>query len=271
MYMSFKFVFNPKTSEGKIKKLFLVTCFFVFPFLLMGQSQQTESLKIKAGINLSGFFQSGNVETTILRAKSNIVVKPLARWSFQNENSYVYQEFGKQKADTDVLSLNFVRYNMTKKITPFVLSFFSTNFRRQIDYRYLVGVGGTYNVLDSNHHLFKLSLSSEYERTNFLNSDFNVQSYDGVSKVTTFRGTLWLYGKHSWFQKKVILSHETYFQPSLQERDNFRWQTDVTLEFPIWKYLSVTVNYRHAYEGIVIQNEKQQDDFLTFGLELKNY
>ena len=69
----------------------------------------------------------------------------------------------------------------------------------------------------------------------------------------------------------MILNHESYFQPSLEEGNNFRWQADVGLELPIWKFLSFKINYRHTFESIVIENQNQEDRFLTFGLTLKSY
>jgi putative salt-induced outer membrane protein YdiY len=88
---------------------------------------------------------------------------------------------------------------------------------------------------------------------------------------STFRATIWINGKYHLFQNKIILNHESYFQPSLEEGNNFRWQADVGLELPIWKFLSFKINYRHTFESIVIENQNQEDRFLTFGLTLKSY
>ena len=73
------------------------------------------------------------------------------------------------------------------------------------------------------------------------------------------------------FKKKMILKHETYFQPSLEQSENYRWSADVSLEFPIWKYLNLTINYRHAFESIVMVNQEREDQFLTFGFTLKSF
>jgi hypothetical protein len=254
-----------------MKKIFQII--FLFPILLSAQINESESdsLNLKAKLALSGFWQDGNVETLIFRAKSDLSFKPWKKWVFKTQNSYVYQEFGKEKADEDILSLNFLYFNPEKKIYPFVLGFISTNFRREIDLRSLLGAGVSFQVMKKKKDWLKLSISSEYEQTEFKKAGFNKSEYDGETTINTFRCTVWLNGKYHLFKNKVILSHENYFQPSLEKGNNFRWRADLGLELPLWKYLNFKINYLQSFESIVIQNQKQQDRFLTFGFTLKSY
>jgi hypothetical protein len=245
--------------------------FLFFPIFISAQINESDTLNVKASLSITGFYQGGNVETLIFRAKTDLSFKPWKNWVFKNQNSYVYQEFGKEKADEDILSLNFLYLNPERKIYPFVLGFVSTNFRREIDLRSLVGAGVTFQILNKEKDWLKLSFSSEYEQTRFNETDFNILEYDGNASINTFRVTLWFNGKYHLFKNKIILNHENYFQPSLEESNNFRWQADVGLELPIWKFLNLKINYRHTFESIVIENQKQEDRFLTFGFTLKSY
>tara|TARA_R110002096_G_scaffold6222_13_gene28836 strand:- start:812 stop:1570 length:759 start_codon:yes stop_codon:yes gene_type:complete len=246
-------------------------CFLIFPIFLSAQINESDTLSVKASLSLTGFYQGGNVETLIFRAKTDLSFKPWRNWVFKNQNSYVFQEFGKVKADEDMLSLNFLYLNPERKIYPFVLAFVSTNFRREIDLRSLFGAGATIQILSKKDNWLKLSVSSEYEQTRFSKTDFNYSEYDGNESINTLRGTIWINGKYHVFKKKIILNHEIYFQPSLEQSNNFRWQADVNLEFPIWKYLNFKINYRHTFESIVIESQKQEDRFLTFGFTIKSY
>lgn len=248
--------------------------FYLFVFLSIftnGQINESDSLKFKANLQLTGFFQTGNVETIIFRAKSDVSFTPWKNAVFKTQNSYVYQEFGEVKADEDILSLNFLYFNPKKKIYPFVLGFFSTNFRREINSRYLVGGGFTYNIYQKNKNWLKASLSSEYENTEFKNTNFNESVYDGSKNINTIRGTVWVNGKYFLFKDKLIFTHESFFQPSLEESDNYRWQADFGIELPVWKFLNFKINYLHTFESIVVANQKREDSFLTFGFTLKNY
>jgi hypothetical protein len=239
--------------------------------VLSAQINESDTLRVKASLSITGFYQGGNVETLIFRAKTDLSFKPAKNLVFKNQNSYVYQAFDKKKADEDILSLNFLYLHPERKIYPFVLGFVSTNFRREIDLRYLFGGGVTYQILNKKKYWLKSSISSEYEHTYFSKTNFNYSEYNGIHSINTFRATIWINGKYHLFQNKIILNHESYFQPSLEEGNNFRWQADVGLELPIWKFLSLKINYRHTFESIVIENQNQEDRFLTFGLTLKSY
>jgi hypothetical protein len=243
----------------------------LFPIFLSAQINESDTLDVQANLSITGFYQGGNVETLIFRAKTDLSIKPWKKWVFKNQNSYVYQAFGKEKADEDILSLNFLYFNPQRKIYPFVLGFVSTNFRREIDLRSLVGAGMTFQLLNKKNNWLKFSISSEYEQTRFNETDFNTMTYDGSTSINTFRATLWVNGQYHLFKNKLILTHESYFQPSIEQSDNFRWQADVGLELPIWKFLNFKINYRNTYESIVIENQEEEDRFLTFGFTLKSH
>lgn len=252
---------------------YIAAFLLLFPCLVQGQinESQMDSLKVKANLSLTGFLQAGNVQTLIFRAKSDLNLIPWKNWVFKTKNSYIYQEFGKEKADEDILSLNFLYINPNRKMYPLFLGFVSTNFRREIDLRYLVGTGVTFELYKKDKNWFKCSVTSEFERTRFKQASFNINDYNGDSTVSTWRGTLWVNGKYYVFKDKLILSHESYIQPSLQQGNNYRWQADLGVEFPIWKYLNFKINYLHSYESLVIANQEREDQFLTFGFTIKNY
>ena len=243
----------------------------MIPFCLCAQIDESDTLHLKANLSLTGFWQSGNVETLIFRAKSEVSFKPVKSMVFKTQNSYVYQAFGKEKADEDILSLNFLYLNPERKIYPLFLGFVSTNFRREIDVRYLVGAGVTFQLMKKKKNWLKFSISSEYEKTTFDSDTFNFSEYDGDLAIKTLRATLWVQGKYHLFKDKLIFSHESYLQPSLRYGNNYRWRSDISLEFPVWKYLNFKINYLNAFESVVIQDQEQGDRFLTLGFTIKSY
>ncbi len=245
--------------------------FLLVPFCLSAQIDESDTLNIKANLSLTGFWQGGNVETLIFRASSAVSFKPWKKGVFKTQNSYVYQEFGKEKADEDILSLNFLYINPERRIYPLFLGFISTNFRRKIDVRYLAGAGVSFQVLKKKENWLKFSISTEYEGTSFSDNNFNFSQYDGSQNINTFRATLWVNGKYHLIKDKLILGHESYFQPSLQYGNNYRWRSDISLELPVWRFLNLRVNYLNTFESVVIEGQKQGDQFLTFGFTFKSY
>ncbi len=252
-----------------MKKLlyFLLLC----PFVIVAQINESDTLRLKAKLSFSGLWQRGNVETSIFRARADLSYKPWRKWEFKTQNSYVYQAFGGKLADEDMLSLNFLYFNPDRKIYPFILGFGSTSFRREIRLRYLFGGGFTVNLYQRKKDWLKFSLSSEYEQTDFERPSFNRPFYNGDNSIHTFRATLWVNGNYHLFKDKVIVTHESYVQPSLERGDNYRWQGDLSLAFPLWPFLDFKVNYLHTFESVVITSQRQEDRFLTFGFTLKSY
>lgn len=239
--------------------------------MLFAQLDESDTLKIKAGLSLTGFWQRGNVQTSIFRGRTDLSVRPWKKWVFENSNSYVYQAFGKVKADEDILSLNFLYFNPDRRIYPLALAFMCTNFRRAIDSRYLVGGGATFQLVRKKDKMLKFSLTCEYEATEFDQTVYNRSEFNGQSNINTLRGTIWINGKYELFKKKMILTHESYFQPSLENSQNYRWRAEVGLSLPVWKYLDFTINFIDTFESIVIQEQVQEDRFLTFGFNLKSH
>jgi hypothetical protein len=250
-------------------------CFSIWslfaPKIALAQLNESDTLKTKADLVLTAFNQSGNVDVYIFRVQSEVSLKPVAGMVFKTRNSYVYQEFGNVKADEDILSLNFLYLHPERKVYPLVLGFMSTNYRRAIKLRSLVGGGLTFQVLQKSDNWLKLSLTTEHEYTEFRRTDFNRSQYDGSSTISTLRGTVWMNGRHEFLNKKVIFRHESYFQPSLLKADNYRGQVDIGLEFPVSKRLSLRAGRLHTFERIVIQGQSQSDKILTFGVTIKNY
>lgn len=241
------------------------------PFVVSAQINESDTLKVKAKLSVTGFWQGGNVETIIFRAQSDISFVPWKNWVFKTQNSYVYQEFGKIKADEDILSLNFLYLNPVRKIYPLALGFVSTNYRRAIDLRYIFGAGASFQIFSKDKNWLKFSLTSEYEHTNFKQANFTLAKYNGENTIQTWRGTIWINGKYYLAKNKLILTHQSYFQPSLIDGDNYRWRADVGLEIPVFKYVNFKINYLHTFESIVIKNQKQEDKFLTFGLTIQSF
>ena len=191
-----------------MKKLFfgLLLC----PIFLSAQINESDTLKVKAKLSLTGFWQRGNVETSIFRSRTDFSIRPVEKVVYKTQNSYIYQAFGKTKADEDILSLNFLYFNPEAKFYPLILGFVSTNFRREINLRYLYGAGATYQIKTKEKDWLKVSLSAEYEETDFKRDTFNLSEFNGSRSIDTFRGTLWVNGKYSLFNKKVIFFQKNF-------------------------------------------------------------
>jgi len=246
-----------------MKKLFIIILFL--PLVAFGQINESDTVFFQMRLSLSGNWQTGNVEMLAWRGKTDVSFAPIKRLVFKSQNSYLYQEFFKRKADEDIFSRNFLYLNPQAKVYPFAIAFLSTNFRREIDLRYFAGLGLTWQVVRHQKHLLKVALSGVYEKTDFAKTTFNESQYDGSQSVQTWRATFWLFGKHQIANKRLIFHYDFYAQPSLEWRDNLRWQAEAGLDVLLWQGLNFTSNFIYTYESIVTAKQKNQDSILTFG------
>ncbi len=257
-----------------MKKIFFLIFIFsniLFSFCLNAQINESDTVSFQAKTTLSLASQTGNVEMLTGRGKFELLAFGNKKIVFKTQNSYLYQEFFKRKADEDVFSRNFVYFNPKNRVYPFAIGFVSSNFRREIDFRYFAGVGITFQMVKKEKHLIKTALSGVYEETRFKKNIFNDDFYTqiGSNSIGTTRATFWLFGKHFFHHKKIILHYDAYLQPSVQRIENIRGQIDAGVDFLLSKNFSFTTNFLYLYENVVIFNQKTEDTFLTFGFSYK--
>ncbi len=246
-----------------MKKLLIIILFS--PLLALAQINESDTILLQTRLSLSGNWQEGNVEMLAFRGKLDMSVSLAKKIVFKSQNSYLYQEFFKRKADEDIFSRNFLYLNPKAKVYPFTIAFLSTNFRREIDLRYFVGIGFTWQVVRHQKHLLKVALSGVYEKTDFTKATFNESQYNGIQSIRTWRATFWLFGRHQIAYKRLIFHYDFYAQPSLEQRNNLRWQTEAGLDIPLWQGLNFTSNFIYTYESIVIEKQKNKDSIFTVG------
>lgn len=224
----------------------------------------TAYFQLRAGATVA--WQQGNVGLLVLRGRLEIVSNSKNPVVFKTQNNNLYQEFSGYKADNDINSRNYLYYQPFKKVYPFAMIFLQTNYRRQIDFRWFGGAGATWQFVQKKHTNMKLSASLVYEATNFRNSVFNENFYNGNNTISLWRATTYLAGWHRLFAGKMKLYYSAYLQPGLDDVSNHRAQAEAGLDFPVWEGLNFLAQYGFYYEQIVIKTVKQEDRILTFGI-----
>jgi hypothetical protein len=240
---------------------------FIFPIgSAWAQLNESDTALWQMKVGVTGVWQGGNVELLAIRGKLDASFSPNPDWAFKTQNAYLYQSFFNNRADEDIFSRNFLYYQPRKMIYPFLISFISTNFRRKIDFRQFSGAGASWQILrGKNGQTVKTALSGVYETSRFSVSQFNEVRLNGNDRIDTWRATAWLFGRHSLLSKTLVLHYEGYFQPSLEDAENIRWQVEAGLDVPLRKGWAFTINWIYTYESIIAQRLQNHDRILTFG------
>lgn len=250
---------------NRIYKLF---AFIISTNLWLGASAQlneSDTVKLQLRATLSGNYQQGNVALLAIRSKLDFTLSPVKQLVLKSQNSSLHQEFGNRKADNDLFSRNYLYWRPQRKVFPFGIAYISSNFRRKIETRLFAGAGVTYQFVQKQFHVLKLSVSAVYETNQFKGTVYNKTEYNGRNQINLWRGTLYTGGWNYILNHKLRLYYDVYWQPAFNNQNNYRTQFDVGANVPLWKGLNLSVLYIFTHENVVISNIKQQDKILSFG------
>jgi Protein of unknown function, DUF481 len=234
--------------------------------IAFSQLNESDTTRFQFRIGTSGAWQEGNVTIFTIRSRMELVSNGKKSLVFKSQSNNLYQEFGYKKADHDLYSRNFLYYRPSSVIYPFVMAFAQSNFRRQIDYRWFVGVGATYQVVQKSNTNVKISLAIVNEDTKFKNDIFNQSLYNGNSHIPVWRSTAYFSGLHYLLAKKMKVFYNSYWQAAFDQVANNRIQMDLGTEIAVWNGLYLQIEYIHNYEQVVAQKVKEIDKILTFGI-----
>ena len=243
-----------------------------WPYLLlsggsvMAQINESDTSRFQMRISLTGIYQNGNVEVTTIRSKADLLYAPAPNIVFKSQNVSLYQAFYSKKADNDVFSRNYLYFQPHNKIYPFAIGYVSSNYRRKIDIRYFAGVGATLQIKNTRAHVIKVSACAVYEATRFNSTVYNLSEYNGIDKITLWRGTAYLGGWSYLLGGHMRLYYDAYWQPAFGNNRNYRSQFDIGADFPVWKGFSFNVLYTFMHENVVVEKIRKDDRILTFGL-----
>ncbi|MCK6614603.1 MAG: DUF481 domain-containing protein [Ignavibacteriaceae bacterium] len=232
---------------------------------IYGQINESDTAGFRLQAGLSGAWQQGNVELLSLRGRIELATSGREALVFKSQNTTLYQEFSARKADNDIYSRNFLYWEPGETVYPFAMIFLQTNIRRKIDFRWFAGAGATWQFLQNDYAVLKLSAAMVREETEFLSSQFTQRYYDGRNDIRLWRGTVYTSGWIRFPESALRINYSAYWQPGLDEVPNNRFQADISLSLPLWRGVNMQAVYTFSREEITPVRVQQQDHLLTFG------
>ncbi|MDQ4139868.1 MAG: DUF481 domain-containing protein, partial [Bacteroidota bacterium] len=88
--------------------------------------------------------------------------------------------------------------------------------------------------------------------------------------ITTVRNSTRLKGRHSFLNDRFRITHITFYQPALNDLKNVRWNTLISLELPINRWITMRGSFENSYESVVEVTRKRNDTRFTFGVSIGN-
>jgi hypothetical protein len=252
-----------------MRKYFTIMLVLVVSISAKAQLNESDSVRWQARFNATGSILDGNVARTSLLHRLEIT-HANAGWGLSTRNDYQYGTTRYILTESDVISSNFIYLKPLSKVYPYVMGLVETNLRRKIDFRYQVGPGVTWNVVQAKPSLLKLSTTVTYENTRFGGTIFDDEKYNGNHVIETWRLTGRIFGRHV-LKSKLRINYEFWWQQSLSESFNYRFHTEESLEFAIAKHIALRTAVRYSYENVELLGLKPFDLFWTYGFTISNF
>ncbi len=233
------------------------------------QLNDSDSIPLQIKFNATASVLDGNVARTLLLNRLELAHSNQV-WGISSRNDYQYGRTRYVLTENDVISYNFLYLHPLRKVYPYMMGLFETNLRRNIEFRYQVGPGVSWNLVDKHGSMLKVSMTGTYEHTRYGGMTFEDEKYNGSNTIETWRATARVFGKHI-LKSKLRLSYELWWQQSVQDRVNYRFHTEEALEFPVTKHVAFRTALRYSYENIELLGLKPFDFYWTYGLTISNF
>ncbi|WP_159466658.1 DUF481 domain-containing protein [Dyadobacter sp. 3J3] len=206
-----------------------------------------------------GNFTRGNVNRTLMVLRAEIVATgPVI--SIASNPRFTYGKQNGILAERDSYLDLFVDVFKKRKTYVFALGNLETSNLRGITLRVLAGGGIGYRVLNSSKNRLVLTNAIVHESTNFRE----------LPTIGIQRNSFRVKGRHSFAKDRFRINHLTYLQPAITDFSNLRWNTVISLEFPVNKWVVLRTSFENSYESVVEATRKRDDSRITFGISIGN-
>lgn len=200
-------------------------------------------------------YQTGNVEYAAYLGKINIVRKDsLIEYSLNAQFAYSEQE-SKKKQNSKIVSLN-VDFLPNDVWSPFLITKLESFYEKHINLRQQYGLGIKYTLLNALENKFSISLATLYDNTKFGLSD--------IKSPETAKLSVRVKGSNN-FDNKLKITYLSFYQPSINDFQDYTINSNVTLELPISSVISISTTVSDIYDNIVPAGYKQNDLLLYLG------
>ncbi|GAB2780739.1 hypothetical protein GCM10027275_25380 [Rhabdobacter roseus] len=206
-----------------------------------------------------GNFTRGNVNRSLMVLRAEILATgPVI--SMATNPRFTYGKQNNVLAERDTYLDLFIDVFKKRKTYVFGLGTVETSNLRGIALRQLAGAGVGYRLLQTDKNIITLTNAIIHESTDFRER----------SSVVIQRNSFRVKGKHLFLQDKIRINHITFLQPSITDFSNLRWNTLLSLELPLNRWVTLRTSFENSYESIVEVGRQRNDTRITFGLSVGN-
>ncbi len=243
----------------------MVLCSMWLPFFVVdAQITETDTLSWNMQLRVSGNFAFGNVERVLLANNVEVLHSfPSKNWVFKSAHQFRYGEVNDRKIDHQYVGNVYIYNKPFKKLYPFYLSLYETNFRLRIKSRVQNGLGVTWVPIKKKRHLLKISTALIYDVSKY--DDEVVFNDLSLTSFKSIRPTLRIYGEHVMVTALKI-NYEFIDQISVSTQGNQRILAFIGLGYRLNTSISLQAKLQFSHEDITAADVKPDDWLMTYGI-----
>lgn len=219
----------------------------------------TKKPSLNTKLNVDGYVTDGNIKRTLLTTRASLSLSKGKVFWFSMNPSFTYGETNKQVQEREYFTDLSTTAFYEKRIYGLAFGIAESSNLRKVKTRTLAGAGLGFRFIKNNPNAdLTMSIAGIYEHTDFLTKN----------DITTARVSVRLRGTYTLFKGKLKLYHLGFFQPSVLDTKNVRWNGIANIEIPVSEHFSLRASVENSYESVVAEGRKNNDFRSTFGFSI---
>jgi len=217
------------------KIFFLFFC--LLPFGLY--AQYTDSTHYSVNYTTTGSINKTNDGTSYLLNNSAKFGIRKKTFSLNFSNSWMYGKQDEQLTNNDFSSsLDFNLYSSIPHFFYWGLANYNTSRSLKINNQLLAGAGVAYSIYDRKNAYLNVSDGILFDSSDLILED------DVRDVYQTYRNSLRVVVKFV-IRDFIVLDNSTFFQPSLNRKEDYTFKSNSALSFKVSKWLSLTTAFNY--------------------------
>lgn len=240
--------------------------FFIYTIVVVLISSQASAQYTDSTHYLVNYTSTGSINKTndgqsyLLNNAARLGVRKKT-FNLNLNNSWIYGKQDDQLTNNDFSSsLDFNLYSSNPRFFYWGLASYTTSRSLKINNQLLAGAGVAYSIIDKKNAYLNVSDGFLFDTSDLILDSGEREVYE------TYRNSLRVVFKFT-IKEFIVLDNSTFFQPSLDRKEDYMFRSNSALSFKVNKWLGLTtaLNYNR------ISRTDRENLLLSYGLTFERY
>ncbi len=205
-------------------------------------------------LTVDGTATRGNVNRLLVQLTGAIDYSASKRFKLSSNPSFVYGRQNFLLNEREWFGDFRTTYRHEERVYYLAFGSLERSNLRKILSRWIVAAGAGVKIVNKSNAYLSLTDVLLHENTDYLE----------LNDISVWRNSARLYGEYT-INERFTISHTTFWQPALNQRNNVRWNGSVSLQLKMTNALNLRTTLANSYESIVVPGRVRDDIRWTMG------